>query len=89
MRPRLYVRLFTAALMAGLHVCCSVDFRFIFSDVLMLVLGFTLISVYFVSNGNVFCNRPLSNCIDLKSKTRLELFRCRTSDINLSASIRL
>ena len=56
MQPRLYIRLFTAALMAGLHVCCSVDFRFIFSDVLMLVLGFTLISVYFVSNGNVFCN---------------------------------
>ena len=52
---RLYIRLFTAALVAGLHVCCSVDFRFIFSDVLMLVLGFTLISVYFVSNGNVFC----------------------------------
>ena len=26
-----------------------------FSDVLMLVLGFTLISVYFVSKGNVFC----------------------------------
>ena len=55
MRPRLYIRLFTAALMEGLHVSCSVDFRFIFSDVLMLVLGFTLISVYFVSKGNVFC----------------------------------
>ena len=55
MRPRLYIRLFTAALMEGLHVCCSLDFKFIFSDVLMLVLGFTLISVYFVSKGNVFC----------------------------------
>ena len=57
MRLRLYIRLFTAALMEGLHVSCSVDFRFIFksNDVLMLVLGFTLISVYFVSKGNVFC----------------------------------
>ena len=39
MRLRLYIRLFTAALKEGLHVCCSLDFKFIFSDVLMLVLG--------------------------------------------------